>query len=75
VTTIRYRLRRRLRNPDVDGFDRESGQEAAANPAIPVNVDDDQPTKIEASRHPVAATHIPDAAASFDPWGIRTSTS
>jgi hypothetical protein len=57
------------------GFARESGQEAAANPAIPVNVDDGQPTKIEASAPHTPSAHIPDAAATFDDWALRESTS
>lgn len=75
MTDIADRLRRRLRNPDVDGFDRDAGEEDDQPSNVPVNVDHDQPTKIEASTLPTPSGHTPELARSFDPWGIRTSTS
>jgi hypothetical protein len=74
VTGIRDRLRRRLRaDRDVETDD-NAGQEDAVNPETPIDVRTTQSPERPPSTPP-AASHVPDAALGFDPWGVRTSSS
>ena len=74
MTGVRDRLRRRLRaDGDVDPVD-ESGQDGARDGETPI----DERTTSSPERPPStppAASHVPDAALGFDPWGLRESTS
>jgi hypothetical protein len=74
VTNIRDQLRRRLRADGRPETADETGQEDADGGDRAENVVDAQ-----SADRPVVApptpSHVPDAARSFDPWGIRTSTS
>ena len=70
----RVRLRRRTTSTVDAGSIRETGQEDAEGGDDADHVRNAQP----AATPPVAPptpSHVPDAAQSFDPWGIRTSTS
>jgi hypothetical protein len=73
--SLRDRLHRRLRADDERDLADDAGEDDAGGGGPAVGVDDDQPTKIEASTLPTSSSHIPDAAAVFDPWGLRESTS
>jgi hypothetical protein len=74
VSSIRERLRRRLRTANTNDPVDESGYEDAGGSETPIDVRTTRSPERPPSTPPTTF-HVPDAALGFDPWGLGESMS